>query len=250
MRESVPRPVSDLGPISPELCLVDPELRAAVLGLPAPAPEARPKPRPAQPPLPALRRSSRPRPPVRTPEETPARRRSGRTRAAAPRIVAVAAGLVATIALVPSAAVHSAIPARFESRSEPHTSAPPAHHDTSVLVVPDVCRLVYVFAKGMLQDRGFAWHVDGLVQGYAADRVVRQIPAPGTVVADTGAPMVVLTLGHNPGFAERGDPQNDSPYPGTAVKSDAAGDTSPVFNGCEKDTPLPTQAVRPGPQAR
>src|SRR3954453_16688895 len=37
-----------------------------------------------------------------------------------------------------------------------------------VLTVPDVRRKAYVFAKGILQDGGFAWRVQGSVKGYAA----------------------------------------------------------------------------------
>jgi len=59
---------------------------------------------------------------------------------------------------------------------------------------PDVERQVYVFAKGILQDAGFAWQVEGSVRGYAANTVAIQQPAPGTRVRDTGAPLVVLRL--------------------------------------------------------
>ena len=52
----------------------------------------------------------------------------------------------------------------------------------------------YVFAKGILQDAGFAWRVEGSVQGYAANTVAIQNPAPGTRVIDNGAPIVVLGL--------------------------------------------------------
>src|SRR4029079_329276 len=41
----------------------------------------------------------------------------------------------------------------------------------AILVVPDVRRQAYVFAKGILEDGGFAWRVDGGVQGYAANIV-------------------------------------------------------------------------------
>src|ERR1051326_8613709 len=55
------------------------------------------------------------------------------------------------------------------------------------LVVPDVRGQIYVFAKGILEDDGFAWQVIGSVQGFAANTVVTQKPKPGTVVLDTGA---------------------------------------------------------------
>jgi hypothetical protein len=86
-----------------------------------------------------------------------------------------------------------------------------------ILVVPDVRRQAYVFAKGILEDGGFAWRVDGGVQGYAANIVARQYPAPGTKIEDTGRPTIVLRLERNGQYAERGLPENASAEPGTAV---------------------------------
>ena len=86
-----------------------------------------------------------------------------------------------------------------------------------VLVVPDVRRQAYVFAKGILQDAGFAWRVDGSVKGYAANTVVVQTPAPGTRVVDNGAPTVVLRLEASAEYPERGLPENRSSYKGTPV---------------------------------
>jgi hypothetical protein len=91
--------------------------------------------------------------------------------------------------------------------------APPAP-----LRVPNVTGQVYVFAKGILQDHGFAWHVTGPVQGYAANTVAVQQPAPGTVVVDTGAPTVRLTLAQNPVYVQLGSPENAAPYSGTAIR--------------------------------
>ena len=85
------------------------------------------------------------------------------------------------------------------------------------LTVPQVTGQAYVFAKGILQDGGFAWQVLGPVRGYAGNTVVSQEPAAGSVVVDTGAPIVTLTLGRNPAYAERGRPDNKAPYRGTAV---------------------------------
>src|SRR4051794_13159455 len=45
-----------------------------------------------------------------------------------------------------------------------------------VLVVPDVRRQAYVFAKGILSDAGFAWKVQGAVPGLAANLVASQSP--------------------------------------------------------------------------
>jgi len=86
-----------------------------------------------------------------------------------------------------------------------------------VLVVPDVRRQAYVFAKGILQDGGFAWRVDGSVKGYAANTVVVQTPAPGTRLVDNGAPTVVLRLERSAEYPERGLPENASSYKGTPV---------------------------------
>ena len=85
------------------------------------------------------------------------------------------------------------------------------------LVVPQVTGQAYVFAKGILQDGGFAWRVLGPVKGFAGNTVVAQEPAPGSVILDTGAPTITLTLERNRAYAERGRPDNDAPYGGTAV---------------------------------
>ncbi len=107
-----------------------------------------------------------------------------------------------------------------------------------VLVVPDVTGQAYVFAKGLLQESGFAWHVYGSVHGYAANIVTAQIPAGGTKVYDTGAPLVTLSLVRNPTYQEQGTPDDDAPYSPTALnllpgQSLAPGRLSPT-------TPAPT----------
>ena len=86
------------------------------------------------------------------------------------------------------------------------------------LDVPDVTGQAYVFAKGILQDHGFAWHVTGPVSGFAANTVAAQQPAPGTTVLDTGAPTITLALARNPSYIEKGTPENDAPYAGTAIR--------------------------------
>jgi PASTA domain-containing protein len=85
------------------------------------------------------------------------------------------------------------------------------------LTVPQVTGQAYVFAKGILQDNGFAWQVLGPVRGYAGNTVVGQEPAAGSVVVDTGAPTVTLTLERDPAYAEKGKPDNKAPYGGTSV---------------------------------
>jgi hypothetical protein len=116
---------------------------------------------------------------------------------------------------------------------QPHAAQVPA-----VIVVPDVRRQAYVFAKGTLEDAGFAWRVAGRVQGYAANVVVGQAPAPGTRVVDTGAPLITLSLTSNKRYGQKGTPENVSPYAGTPIK--VAG--RPV-------AAAPAPAAKPKPQA-
>ena len=92
-----------------------------------------------------------------------------------------------------------------------------AEKDATV-TVPEVTDQAYVFAKGILQDGGFAWRVIGPVRGYAVNTVVEQQPAAGAVVLDTGAPTVLLTLKRNKAYSQQGRPQNFAPYGGTAVR--------------------------------
>jgi hypothetical protein len=98
--------------------------------------------------------------------------------------------------------------------------APPVEpaEQPAALVVPDVGGQVYVFAKGALEDAGFAWKVAGAVRGYAANTVASQSPAPGTKVVDTGAPTISLRLAKSGRYAEKGTPEDVSPFEGTAVR--------------------------------
>jgi len=86
------------------------------------------------------------------------------------------------------------------------------------LVVPDLRREAFVFAKSQLQDAGFAWKVTGAVPGYPANIVVAQSPAPGTKLIDTGAPLITITLERNRQYGSSGDPQNTSPYAPTTTR--------------------------------
>ena len=107
----------------------------------------------------------------------------------------------------------------------------PVAASPKTLTVPQVTGQAYVFAKGILQDGGFAWQVSGPVQGYAGNTVADQQPAAGSVVVDTGAPTITLTLARNKGFAERGGPDNTAPYAGTTVllpANSAASSTAPA----------------------
>jgi hypothetical protein len=98
-----------------------------------------------------------------------------------------------------------------------HTGAsttPPAPQE---LVVPSVVGQAYVFAKGILEDSGFAWRVNGSVRGYSSNRVLTQSPAAGTRVVDTGAPSLSLRLVRGP-YEQLGKPVDNAPYGGTAIR--------------------------------
>jgi hypothetical protein len=124
----------------------------------------------------------------------------------------------------------------------------PAPVTAPTLIVPDVAGQAFVFAKGTLEDTGFAWHVVGGVHGYAANKVATQTPAPGTKVRDTGAPTLTLTLTRT-SYAERGEPEDLSPYLGTALEpialpkpATAATETTPAAPGTPKPAaPAPEQ---------
>jgi PASTA domain len=86
------------------------------------------------------------------------------------------------------------------------------------LVVPDVRKQAYVFAKGSLEQSGFAWRVEGAVPGFAANVVVSQSPAPGARVIADGAPIIVLRLSRNGSYKQEGVPENASPYSGKPAR--------------------------------
>jgi PASTA domain len=93
----------------------------------------------------------------------------------------------------------------------------PAPVSPATLVVPDLAGQAFVFAKGTLEDTGFAWQVIGSVHGYAANKVARQSPPAGTRVRDTGAPTISVTLKRT-AYSENGSPEDVSPYVGTSVQ--------------------------------
>ena len=101
--------------------------------------------------------------------------------------------------------------------SKSEADALPLAGGPKTLIVPDIRGQAHVFAKGILEDGGFAWRVKGAVKGYAANLVVVQLPAPGTRVLDTGSPTIVVRLERNPAYEERGLPENVSPYKGTRL---------------------------------
>jgi len=127
-------------------------------------------------------------------------------------IVAVIAGLAGTaIAYAAAGRQLAAVPASSSSASATRSVS-------TVVVVPDVRREAFVFAKEQLQDAGFSWKVTGSVEGYAANTVLTQSPTPGTKLVDTGAPLVKLTLARNRQYKETGEAENTSPYAPTATK--------------------------------
>ena len=129
------------------------------------------------------------------------------------RLLALAfAGLLASGTLTYGAEVKPAAPA----------AKPAPAPRAATLLVPDVRGQAYVFAKGMLEETGFAWRVKGSVRGFAANTVAAQSPAPGTRVVDTGAPTVTLSLARARGYEQRGAPEDVSPFPGTPIRSPAA----------------------------
>lgn len=133
--------------------------------------------------------------------------------ARAPWVTAlVAAFLLATAAWTAAAA-----------RTAPAAQgAAPQAEKPMALVVPDVRHQAYVFAKGALEQSGFAWRVEGNVQGYAANLVVGQSPAAGARVVAGGKPLVLLVLSRNPAYKQEGKPENASPYAGRPARLVAA----------------------------
>jgi hypothetical protein len=130
-----------------------------------------------------------------------------RITASLPRaFVALAAGLLAT------ATIGYASEVRVKPQRH-HAIAAKRHR----MIVPDVRNQVFVFAKGMLEDDGFAWAVAGGVHGFAPNRVISQTPAPGTRIFDTGSPTITLELERTSGYAENGAPEDRSPYAATKI---------------------------------
>ncbi len=112
------------------------------------------------------------------------------------------------------------------------------------IVVPDVEGQAFVFAKGALEDAGFAWHVVGSVHGYAANTVVSQSPAAGTRVIDTGAPLITLTLKRNGSYGQTGEAQDAAPYAATALQPAAlATGIGPAHPATDATATTPTPAA-------
>lgn len=155
-----------------------------------------------------------------------------RLRAHLPRIaVLVLAGLAMTATLTYAAGRNVNTPA-------PAATTTPA---TPPVVVPDVVHQAFVFAKGELEDGGFSWKVVGPVQGYPANTVVKQSPAAGTKVLNTGAPLITLTLARNPGYSQSGTPEDTSPYEASVLQP--ASGAAPLGPEHTATTTTPTTTV-------
>jgi hypothetical protein len=171
---------------------------------------------------------------------------AGRLASLLPRFVALPLLAVLGTATITFAANHQlSVP---DAPPQPVAASVP-----SVLIVPDVRRQAFVFAKGTLEDAGFAWIVAGPVKGYAANTVAGQTPLPGTRVVDTGSPIVRVTLTANSSYGQKGSPEDAAPYGGTAVK--LAGGAPAAEEEAEPEAqpqpaPKPKAAAKPKPAAR
>lgn len=130
------------------------------------------------------------------------------------RVPAIA--VLVTVALLATATLTLAATSTGPAPTAP--VVPSAEPEIATLVVPDVRRQAYVFAKGALEQGGFAWKVTGSVQGYSVNVVASQFPAPGTRVIAQGAPTVTLSLARNSSYKQEGLPENASPYKGSPAR--------------------------------
>jgi PASTA domain len=171
----------------------------------------------------------------------------------AARLPSVFARIVALTAILVlgSATISFAADSKFGAATTPNevTVAPP-----QLVTIPDVRGQAYVFAKGTLEEAGFAWRVAGAVQGYPANTVASQVPAAGTRVVDTGMPTIQLGLALNGSYAQEGAPENTSPYDGTAIKLPGrpkpAAKPAPRPKPVAKPKPKPVAKPKPKPTAK
>jgi hypothetical protein len=154
--------------------------------------------------------------------------------------VRLSALVLGVVALLATAALTYAADRQISSapRATPQVKAVPL-----TLVVPDVRRQAYVFAKGILVDAGFAWKVRGGVQGFSANTVASQSPLPGTRVLDTGAPTIMLTLSRNGKYGQKGTPEDSSPYPGTPLRLAALASATRTVQPAAKPAAKPEPAA-------
>ena len=167
----------------------------------------------------------------------------------AARLPSVFARIVALTAILVlgSATISFAAESKFGASTTLNkvTVAPP-----KLVTIPDVRGQAYVFAKGTLEEAGFAWRVAGAVGGYPANTVVSQVPAAGTRVVDTGMPTLQLGLALNGSYAQEGSPENTSPYDGTAIKFPVR--PKPAANPTPRPRPVPKpkRTAKPKPAAK
>ena len=151
--------------------------------------------------------------------------------------------IVALVWILGTAAFTLAADNTIVGPATPNPSAGAAAARTE-LVVPSVSGQAYVFAKGILEDSGFAWRVVGSVHGYSSNRVITQSPAAGTRVVDTGATTVIVRLVRGP-YEQLGRPVDVSPYRGTAIRfAGLAAATTHAVTPKAKPTPK-TPVVKP-----
>jgi hypothetical protein len=123
-------------------------------------------------------------------------------------------------------------------------AAPTQARKAETVVVPDLRNQAFVFAKGMLEDQGFAWRVAGSVRGFASNTVVKQSPAPGTKLVQTGSPLITLTLARNGSYPQTGAPEDSSPYTATPLRlADAAVAAAPKLAQPKAATAQATQTT-------
>ena len=162
--------------------------------------------------------------------------------------------VVVVVALLATATISFAA----ETRSGPATSPTAQSSAKTILLVPDVRGQAYVFAKSTLEEGGFAWRVTGSVQGYAANPVATQTPAPGSRVYDTGAPTITLGLKMSSRYPQGGSPENASSFAGTNIqvvgvtkaKSKAKVKTKPKAKPKVKPKAKPKPAAKPKPKVK
>jgi len=155
-----------------------------------------------------------------------------------PRVI-----LIAVVGLLATGGLTYAAEQQLAAAPAP-VVAPAPVQKRATLIVPDLRRQAFVFAKGQLQDAGFSWRVVGGVRGFAANVVVAQSPAAGVKVFDTGAPLIKLTLSRNRKYVQSGAPEDISPYRATPIQlADAPVATAPTTT----TTPAPATTTTPAP---
>jgi PASTA domain-containing protein len=152
-----------------------------------------------------------------------------------PRIAVLVIGVLALTAGLTFAAGQTSAP--------PSTTPAATTTTQATLTVPDLRNQAFVFAKGQLQDGGFAWKIAGSVHGYAANTVVSQSPAPGTELLDTGSPLVTLTLARNAKYPQTGAPMDESPYAGTPLRLAGAAVAPATTAATTTTAPAPAAAT-------